>query len=99
MTSLRRLREEIRRTKEAHGGTIPASKRCRIERDSIDWRRMNDDTNTIPLYRSHAKDLRMIAFDAKNSETRSVLLAIAGDFEQIADGLESIERINRKQSH
>jgi hypothetical protein len=46
-------------------------------------------------YRQRAEELRMIAADEEVASTRKILLAIAADYERMADTTEVIDKTNR----
>ena len=53
---------------------------------------MSDELETATRYRSHAEELRAIAADMLNPDTRRTVLNIANDYDHMASSLEAIDR-------
>jgi len=56
---------------------------------------VSEEIDTANRYRVHAKELRVIAEQDRNVETRRMLLKVAEDYEHMAATLESIDKTNK----
>jgi hypothetical protein len=56
---------------------------------------MSEELETAKRYRQHAEELRIIAADEANRESRSALERIAKDYENLANTMEAIDKTNR----
>ena len=46
---------------------------------------MSDGNNTASQYRARAKQLRALAEEIEDAESRKLLLAVAGEYEEMAE--------------
>ena len=56
---------------------------------------MSEELETASRYRVHAEELRVIAEQDRDHETRRMLLRVADDYEHMAQTLEAIDRTNK----
>ena len=57
--------------------------------------RMSEELEAAQRYRMHAEQLRTIAADTVDEESRDMLLQIADDYDRMALSLQSIDRTNK----
>ena len=55
---------------------------------------MTEEIDTANRYRVHAEELRAIAEQDRDSNTRRMLLKVADDYEHMAATLEAIDKTN-----
>lgn len=53
---------------------------------------MSDELDTALRYRSHAEELRAIAADMLDANSRETILKIASDYDHMASSMEAIDR-------
>lgn len=58
-------------------------------------RAMSEELETASRYRVHAQELRVIAEQDRDHETRRLLLKVADDYEHMAQTLEAIDKTNK----
>jgi len=56
---------------------------------------MSEELDTAKRYRVHAKELRVIAEQDRDHETRRLLMKVADDYDHMADTLEAIDKTNK----
>jgi bacterioferritin (cytochrome b1) len=56
---------------------------------------MSQELDAAKRYRVHAKELRVIAEQDRDYETRRMLLKVADDYEHMANTLEAIDKTNK----
>jgi len=56
---------------------------------------MSEEIDTANRYRVHAEELRVIAEQDRDHETRRMLLKVADDYEHMAVTLEAIDKTNK----
>ena len=56
---------------------------------------MSEEIDTANRYRVHAEELRVIAEQDRDRDTRRMLLRVADDYDHMADTLEAIDRTNK----
>jgi hypothetical protein len=55
---------------------------------------MSEELETANRYRVHAEELRVVAEQDRDHETRRMLMSVAGDYEHMARTLEAIAKTN-----
>jgi hypothetical protein len=56
---------------------------------------MSEELDTAKRYRVHAEELRVIAEQDRDGETRRMLLRVADDYDHMARTLEAIDQTNK----
>jgi len=56
---------------------------------------MSEEIDTANRYRVHAEELRVIAEQDRDHETRRMLLRVADDYDHMANTLEAIDKTNK----
>jgi len=55
---------------------------------------VSEETDAAYRYRQHAEELRVIASECKDPNTKKTLLSIGGDYEAMANSMDAIDRTN-----
>ena len=56
---------------------------------------MSEETDTAIRYRVHAEELRVIAEQDRDYDTRRMLMRVADDYDHMANTLEAIDKTNQ----